>query len=95
LNFPLKETKLPDLCADRIDYSLRDASKYKAATPEQTDYLLAHLIVKDGQRVFTDFAAAKMYGELFHQVNEVYYAGIEAAIMFQTVGDCLKHAWQK
>lgn len=94
-HFPLKETKLPDLCADRIDYSLRDAEKYKVYTPEQIWYILEHLVVKDGKRIFTDFASAKAYGELFHHMNETYYASSESAIMFHTVGDYLKHAWQQ
>ena len=28
-NFPLEEKELPDLCADRIDYSLRTATIFK------------------------------------------------------------------
>lgn len=94
IHFPLKETMLPDLCADRIDYSLRDAQKYKACTLDQISYILDHLVVKEGKRVFTDFSSAKAYAELFHHVNETYYASKEAALMFHTVGDYLKHAWQ-
>lgn len=95
INFPLKETTLPDLCADRIDYSLRDAEKYKVYTPEQIWYILDHLVVNEGKRIFTDFASAKVYGEFFHHINKVYYSGIESAIMFQTVADTCKYAWQQ
>jgi len=56
---------------------------------------LDHLIVRNNQRVFTDFAAAKAYTDLFHHMNETFYASIEAAVMFQTVGDCLRYAWQQ
>ncbi|MEI6118716.1 MAG: hypothetical protein WCP92_05845 [bacterium] len=54
-----------------------------------------HLIVQDGQRIFTDIASAKAYTELFFHTNEKYYAGIESALMHQTVGYCLKYAWEK
>ncbi|MBI2263045.1 HD domain-containing protein [Candidatus Berkelbacteria bacterium] len=37
-NFPLKEKDLPDLCADRIDYSLRTATSFKEI--ENGKYLL-------------------------------------------------------
>jgi hypothetical protein len=74
---------------------LRDAEKYKVASVEHTRYLLEHLIIKDGKRVFIDFASAKAYSQVFHHLNEVFYASIEAAVMFQTVGDYLKHAWQQ
>lgn len=94
-NFPLKETNLPDLCADRIDYSLRDASKYKTSDSQNILYILEHLIVKEGKRIFTDFASAKEYTQLFFHLNEVYYSGRESAIMFQTVADCLKYAREK
>lgn len=36
-NFPLKEKKLPDLCADRIDYSLRDSLVHEVLTRKETD----------------------------------------------------------
>lgn len=94
-NFPLKETTLPDLCADRIDYSLRDAWHHKAYSSQEISSILDHLIVQNGKRVFMDFASAKRYAELFQTMNTVYMAGIESASMFQTVGDYLKHAWEK
>ena len=94
-HFPLKETTLPDLCADRIDYSLRDAWHNWECSSEDIVYILDHLIVKDGKWIFTDFASAKRYAELFYRINEIYYTGIEIAVMFQTVWDCLKYARQK
>jgi HD superfamily phosphohydrolase len=92
---PLKENNLPDICADRIDYSLRDALKYNICSADDTSYILDHLIVKDHQRIFTNFASAKRYTDIFHHLNEKYYAGIESAIMFQTVKDCLYYSWQQ
>lgn len=92
---PLKENNLPDICADRIDYSLRDALKYMVCSSTEITYILDHLIVKDYQRIFTDFASAKKYTDIFYRLNETYYAGVESAIMFQTVKDCLYYSWQQ
>jgi hypothetical protein len=92
--FPLKETILPDLCADRIDYALRDAWSYTICSSEDISYILKHLIVKDKKRVFIDIASAKLFAELFYKVNE-YMTCIESAAMLQAVGDCLKYAWQQ
>ena len=39
-NFPLKEKDLPDLCADRIDYSLRTAVIFKEADNADINYFL-------------------------------------------------------
>lgn len=95
IHFPLKENILPDLCADRIDYSLRTAVQYDKQTPHEISYILDHLIVQDNKRVFTDFASAKKYAELFLKMSDRYYSDIPSAIMFQTVGDYLKHAWKQ
>jgi len=89
-NFPLKEKKLPDLCADRIDYSLRSARLYGILY--DADFFLDFLVVKNGDWVFTDFEHARQYAELFRTLNTKYYAGMPSAIMFQTVGDCMRYA---
>ncbi len=94
-HFPLKETTLPDLCADRIDYSLRTMLYYEKQTLPNITYFLDHLVAKDGIWMFDDFDSAKRYAETFHRANEIYYSGIESAIMHQTVGYCLKYAWKK
>lgn len=94
-NFPLKENDLPDLCADRIDYSLRTAVIFGELVGRDKDYLLENLTAENGQWVFGDFASAKKYAELFLKLNTVYYAGLSSAVMYRTVGDCLRHALQK
>ncbi len=91
-NFPLKEKNVPDLCADRIDYSLRDA--IVVGEIKDVKYFIDNLIVKDREWVFKDFESAKKFAELFLKINVVYYSGIPSAVMFQTVGDYLKYALQ-
>ena len=44
-NFPLLETELPDLCADRIDYSLRCGIIYKEVDQKQVDHFLDSLYI--------------------------------------------------
>lgn len=92
-NFPLKEKDLPDLCADRIDYSLRTACVFKEI--ENASYFLNNLTAENGQWIFKNFESVKKYAELFKKLNTDYYAGIESAVMFRTVGDCLRHALSK
>ena len=91
-NFPLLETKLPDLCADRIDYSLRDATSYRAIGAEKIKEILENLIVRGGRWMFKDFSSARIYAQLFKKLNEKYYADLATAVMFRRVGDYLKHA---
>ncbi|MFA4871814.1 MAG: HD domain-containing protein [Patescibacteria group bacterium] len=92
-NFPLKEKDLPDLCADRIDYSLRTATVFKEV--ESGKFFINNLTAKDGKWIFKDFESAKKYAELFLKLNTDYYAGLPSAVMFRTVGDYLRYALSK
>jgi len=94
-NFPLKEKDLPDLCADRIDYSLRQALLFGMADIRVVRYLLNNLVVGKGGWVFKDYRSAQKYADIFFSLNRVHYAGMYTALMFRTVGDYLKHALLK
>ena len=94
-NFPLKETTLPEICADRIDYTLRDGSCRGEIAPVDVSFILDRLTVVDNKRIFQDFESAKKYTLLAQNLNDMYMSGIEAAAMYQAVGDCFKYAWQK
>lgn len=92
-NFPLKEKDLPDLCADRIDYSLRTATVFKEI--ENGKYFIDNLLAENGQWIFKDFESAEKYAKLFLKLNTDYYAGLPSAVMFRTVGDYLRYALSK
>lgn len=92
-NFPLKEKDLPDLCADRIDYSLRTAVLFGDISNGK--YFLDNLATEDGKWIFKNFEGAKKYAELFLKHNTNYYTGMPSAVMFQTVKDYLRYALSK
>ena len=92
-NFPLKENDLPDLCSDRIDYSLRTAIVFKEI--ENGKFFTDNLIAKKEKWIFKDFESEKKYAELFLKLNTNYYAGLPSAVMFRTVGDYLRYALSK
>lgn len=94
-NFPLKEKNLPDLCADRIDYTLREGIIFKETSAVRAGKMLDNLIIKNKLWIFKNLKNAKKFALLFHKMNRDYYAGFTAAIMFRTVSDCLKYALQK
>jgi len=94
-NFPLKETKLPDLCADRLDYSFRDAVIFEEITPQEKDELLANLVAINGNWAFKTPEFAEKYAQLFRTINHTYYSGMPSAVMFAAVGECLRYALQK
>ena len=94
-NFPLQETELPDICADRIDYSLRGLIAYGEIYQKKAQNFLDNLIVKNNQWVFKKIDAAREYSKLFYYLNKKYYSGIQTAVMFRTVGDYLKYSLAK
>jgi len=94
-NFPLLEKELPELCADRIDYSLRNAICYREATKKEVEYILKNLTVENNLWVFKNFQSAQKYAKLFYRLNKIYYSGFSTAVMFRTVGDVLKHCLEK
>jgi len=92
-NFPLKEKDLPDLCADRIDYSLRTAILFREI--KNGKYFIDSLVAKNGRWIFKDFESAEKYASLFLKLNKDYYAGLPSATMFWTVGCYLRYALSK
>jgi len=93
--FPLKEKQLPDLCADRIDYFLRELRVTNKATQEEIDEFIENFIIIDNLWVFKDRNLAKKYAYLFLEINNWFWSGLESAVMFKTSGDLLKYALAK
>ena len=91
-NFPLKEQPLPELCADRLDYAMRDGLVYRLATAADVALLLQELTVINGRWAFASYPAAKRFAELFSRLNRDCYAGVKTAAMFSSVGGYLRHA---
>lgn len=91
-NFSLKEKNLPDLCADRIDYSLEFAVVLKVLDEDSLKYFLDNLTAENGNWIFKNFTSAKKYADLFFWLNTKYFTCIFLAVMYRTVGDYLRHA---
>jgi len=95
-NFPLKENELPDICADRIDYSLRQAyGIYGILNEEQKNFILEHLVNHNSSFIFDNQEAAKIYAETFWKMDEKHWSGIRSAIMFALGGRMFRYAVKK
>ena len=94
-NFSLKEKNIPDLCADRIEYSLKTAAVFKEKNKNELKYILNNLMVENGNWIFKNYKSARQYAKLFLMLNTVYYSGLSSAYMFRVTGDCLKYALEK
>jgi hypothetical protein len=94
-NFPLKEKKLPDLCADRLDYSLRLALSAKQLDQQEVNGLLNGLIAKNGIWFFKNISLARRYANLFSDLNRKFYSHPLAAAIYARVGAYLRYALGK
>lgn len=91
-NFPLQETQLPELCADRIDYSLRGATIYGVANKDIVTNILGHLHIVDQKWVFDNYDSARQYAEIFKKLNDIYYSCVEAGATFLRTSRWIKYA---
>ncbi|MNL16807.1 HD domain protein [compost metagenome] len=67
--FNILERPLPDLCADRLDYTLRDALHAGLITRYSARSFLQHLSLLNGQMVVTDEGQADWINDVFKQLN--------------------------
>ena len=75
--FPLLERALPDLCADRIDYALREcAALGKIDSSDAIDFL-SHLVATPDGIVVNSVDAAFWFANLFKFANEKLWTGAQ------------------
>ncbi len=58
------EQKLPDMCADRIEYNIHTGLVMKKITLDQAKKIIQSLRFVDGKWFFTDFVVARNFAEL-------------------------------
>lgn len=63
----LLEQSAPELCADRVDYTLRDMYTYGKITLEEVHWFLAQLAVVNGRMFCTDLFAAEWFVETYYK----------------------------
>ncbi|HLB60013.1 MAG TPA: HD domain-containing protein [Patescibacteria group bacterium] len=85
-HFGLLERDSPDLCADRIDYSLREFSA------ETAGKILDGLTVFDGQIVCRDYQTAALYGRAFLNLQQEHWGGYEAVVRYHLFAKTLRTA---
>ncbi len=89
-NFHLLEREIPDLCADRIDYTLRDLNGFY--TNGKLDNFIRSLINKNNEFIFSDLETAKEFAFNFINLDEKIWANIREVAYFQIAADAIKIA---
>ncbi len=88
-NFRLLERELPDLCADRIDYFLRDTTVYEG---KNLSHLLDALTVVDNRFAIEDRGTAEKYALRYIETDDQYWANPKEVAIFETMAEAMKEA---
>lgn len=91
----LLEQPAPELCADRIDYTLRDMYQYGQITLREAEIFLDHLVVRNGRVFPNGIETAEWFVRVYYKevidffMNPVNVYGYE--YLAQTLKAALKH----
>jgi len=94
-NFTLLEKELPDLCADRIDYFLKDMTMYDDVIRKRCKEILDALTVFNGEFIFKEKEMAKLFAEKFIEANRRFYCNPYQSTLFKLTSDAIGLAIQK
>jgi uncharacterized protein len=90
--YPLLERPLPWLCADRLDYFLRDGMACGVVLRDAADRILAGLAVADDLIVMTDADVAREAVALFEVMNRDWWASETEAFIYNEFADAIREA---
>lgn len=91
-NFKLLEQEIPDLCADRLDYTLRDTLW---ENPPAIQTVLENLINFNNNIVFTDLKIAESFAKNYSKCQREHWGGYEAVGRYYYFSRILKEALAK
>lgn len=92
--YPLLERPLPWLCADRLDYFLRDGLACGVVSPAWADRVLTKLAVVDSTIVLTEIDAARETAELFGVMNRDWWASPTESYIYNEFADALREGFR-
>lgn len=87
-NFPLLERPIPDLCADRIDYTLRDMAACLGMHEKAVMHFKALSVFKS-EAVFSGIDAASRFAEDYLHVDEAIWSNPFEVAIYQILADAL------
>ncbi len=90
--FKLLENNLPDICADRIDYAIRDGLHLQILSRQQADKIINGLVVYKGEFIFNNIDSAFIYSFNFYLLNLMFYGSASEAHFNNDFGGLIKFA---
>lgn len=91
-HFSLLEQPAPALCADRLDYFLRDLVFMKLANERQIRAAISALAVHNGQIVVTRLDVAQWLAYTFIETDRASWSNFRAVGLYQLAAEAIKEA---
>lgn len=91
-NFPLLEQPSPRLCADRLDYFLRDSRELGLADGVDVAFALQHLVVAHGRIATDDLRAARWLGYTYIAADDASWANFREVGLYEATARAIKRA---
>lgn len=92
--FPLLEQPSPALCADRLDYFLRDLEFLRLANAAEARAALDSLHVMEGRIVVSDSDAARWLAYTFIEADRASWSNFRDVGLYQLTAEAIKIATQ-
>ena len=88
--FPLLEQPSPRLCADRIDYFLRDCIGLGLATQAEVDRAVADLVVGNGRIALKTIPVARWFGDTFMAADDASWANFREVGLYELTARAIR-----
>ena len=91
-NFTLLEQPQPALCADRLDYFVRDAFDLGLAKWKEVENTLAHLVVHQDRIVSDNLEVARWMGYTFIKADQASWANFREVGLYELTAEAIRYA---
>lgn len=88
--YPLLEQPAPRLCADRLDYFLRDSRDLGLAAPQEIESALAHLTVAEQRIAVDNLEAARWLADTFMAADDASWANFREVGLYEVTARAIR-----
>lgn len=90
--YPLLEQPAPRLCADRLDYFLRDCLDLGLAKPTEVQDALQHLVVRNGRIMTDDVETASWLAYTYLAADKASWANLREVGLYELTARAIRRA---
>ncbi|POW18831.1 hypothetical protein PSHT_05374 [Puccinia striiformis] len=88
--FPLLELPSPEICADRLDYALRDSVSFGHLTIPEAQEIYRSTTSRDGKMVLKSIRSAKLLGESYMTSDQKVWADGAQSYLYKLAAEAIK-----